>query len=300
MPLSDNAKGALFMSIAMAAFTVNDACIKAVTQALPLYQAILLRGLLSTAALVLIAARIGGLRISVEPGDRKWLILRTVGEVGGTLTFLTALRHMPLANLSAIMQFLPLAVTLAAAVFLHEPIGWRRLLAIAVGLAGVLLIVRPGAEGFDRWALVGLASVGCVVLRYLATRRMSSAMPSVTVAVAASLSVTVTAAVLVPTEGWDAVAPRAAFLLGLAAACLIAGYLMIVEAMRVGDIGHVAPFRYVALVVAIGLGWAAFGQLPDGLTLAGAAVVVLTGIYSFHRERRLGWAVAVAGPPPPR
>jgi drug/metabolite transporter (DMT)-like permease len=292
MPLSDNAKGALFMSVAMAAFTVNDACMKAVTQALPLYQAILLRGLLCTLALILIAARMGGLRISVEPGDRKWLILRTVGEVGGTLTFLTALRHMPLANLSA--------VTLAAAVFLHEPIGWRRLLAIAVGLAGVLLIVRPGAEGFDRWAVVGLASVGCVVLRDLATRRMSSAMPSVTVAVAASLSVTVTAAVLVPTEGWGAVAPRAAFLLGLAAACLIAGYLMIVEAMRVGDIGHVAPFRYVALVVAIGLGWAAFGQLPDGLTLLGAAIVVLTGIYSFHRERRLGRAVAVAGPPPPR
>lgn len=67
MPLSDNAKGALFMSVAMAAFTVNDACMKAVTQALPLYQAIFLRGLLSTAALVLIAARMGGLRISVEP-----------------------------------------------------------------------------------------------------------------------------------------------------------------------------------------------------------------------------------------
>ena len=166
MPQSDNARGALFMSVAMTAFTVNDACMKAVTETLPLYQAIL-----CTAALIVIALRMGGLRISVEPGDRKWLILRTLGEVGGTLTFLTALSHMPLANISAIMQFLPLAVTLAAALFLHEPIGWRRLLAILFGLAGVLLIVRPGTEGFDRWALMGLASVGCVVLRDLATRR---------------------------------------------------------------------------------------------------------------------------------
>ena len=300
MPQSDNARGALFMSVAMTAFTVNDACMKAVTETLPLYQAIFLRGILCTAALIVIALRMGGLRISVEPGDRKWLILRTLGEVGGTLTFLTALSHMPLANISAIMQFLPLAVTLAAALFLHEPIGWRRLLAILFGLAGVLLIVRPGTEGFDRWALMGLASVGCVVLRDLATRRMSSAMPSVTVAVAAAVAVTVTAAVLLPAEGWGVMAPRVAFLLGLAAACLIAGYLMIVVAMRVGDIGHVAPFRYVALVVAIGLGWAAFGQLPDGLTLLGAVIVVLTGIYSFHRERRLGRPGAMPDRPLPR
>ncbi len=300
MPQSDNARGALFMSVAMTAFTVNDACMKAVTETLPLYQAIFLRGILCTAALIVIALRMGGLRISVEPGDRKWLILRTLGEVGGTLTFLTALSHMPLANISAIMQFLPLAVTLAAALFLHEPIGWRRLLAILFGLAGVLLIVRPGTEGFDRWALMGLASVGCVVLRDLATRRMSSAMPSVTVAVAAAVAVTVTAAVLLPAEGWGVMAPRVAFLLGLAAACLIAGYLMIVVAMRVGDIGHVAPFRYVALVVAIGLGWAVFGQLPDGLTLLGAVIVVLTGIYSFHRERRLGRPGAMSDRPLPR
>lgn len=300
MPLSDNARGALFMSVAMVAFTVNDACMKAVTQTLPLYQAIFLRGVLSTAALVAIAARMGGLRVAMEPGDRRWLILRTLGEVGSTLTFLTALRQMPLANISAIMQFLPLAVTLAAAIFLHEPIGWRRLLAILTGLAGVLLIVRPGTEGFDRWALVGLASVCFVVLRDLTTRRMSSAMPSVTVAVTASLSVAVTAAALVPTEGWGPVAAGTGLLLGLAAACLIAGYLMIVAAMRVGDIGHVAPFRYVALVAAIGLGWAAFGQLPDGVTLLGAAIVVLTGIYSFHRERRLGRAAALAAPQPLR
>ncbi len=300
MPLTDNARGAHFMSVAMAAFTMNDACMKAVTQTLPLYQAILIRGILCTIALVLIAWRLGGLSLAMEPDDRRWLALRTVGEVGGTLTFLSALRFMPLATLSAIMQFLPLAVTLAAALFLHEPIGWRRLSAILAGLAGVLLIVRPGTEGFDRWALVALASVGFVVLRDLATRRMSSAMPSVTIAVAASASVAVTAAAIVPVHGWDEVRPGNALLIALAATCLVAGYLYIVKAMRVGEIGPVAPFRYTSLVFAIVLGWAFFGQLPDALTLAGAAVVILTGIYSFHRERRLGRAVSLPDATPHR
>lgn len=297
MPLSDNARGALFMGVAMVAFTVNDACMKAVTQALPLYQAIFLRGVLCTAALLVLAWRMGGLRFAPQPGDRKWLVLRTAGEVASTVTFLSALRHMPLANISAIMQFLPLAVTLAAAIFLHEPIGWRRLMAILVGLGGVLLIVRPGTEGFDRWSLLGLASVACVVLRDLATRRMSSSLPSVTVAVTAAASVAATAGVVVPVEGWAEVSFGAAVLLASAAACLIAGYLLIVAAMRVGDIGYVAPFRYTSLVAAILLGWAAFGQLPDGLTLAGAAIVIATGIYTFHRERRLGRPVTLPDTP---
>lgn len=177
MPLSDNARGALYMSVAMTAFTANDACMKAVTQVLPLYQAMFLRGALATLALLAIGWHMGSLRFGMEASDRKWLVLRTLGEVGGTLTFLSALRHMPLANLSAILQFLPLAVTLAAALLLREPVGWRRFTAIVIGFAGVLLIVRPGTEGFDRWALVGMASVGFVVLRDLTTRRMSSALP---------------------------------------------------------------------------------------------------------------------------
>lgn len=300
MPLSDNARGALYMSVAMTAFTVNDACMKAVTQVLPLYQAMFLRGVFATLALLAIGWHMGSLRFGMEASDRKWLFLRTLGEVGGTLTFLSALRHMPLANLSAILQFLPLAVTLAAALLLREPVGWRRFTAIGVGFAGVLLIVRPGTEGFDRWALVGIASVAFVVLRDLTTRRMSSALPSVTVAVTAALSVTLTGAVLVPFGGWVPVGAAEAAQVATAATCLIAGYLLIVMAMRVGEISLVAPFRYTALVAAIGLGWVAFGQWPDTLTLVGAGIVILTGIYSFHRERRLGRSLAMPDRPPLR
>lgn len=294
MPLSENARGAFWMAIAMAAFTINDTCMKAVTESLPLYQSIFLRGLATTLVIAFIALRAGTLTLRVAPEDRRWLALRILGEVGGTVTFLTALRHMPLANLSAILQSLPLAVTLGAVIWLHQPVGWRRLLAIGVGFLGVLLIIRPGTEGFDRWALLGVVSVAFVVLRDLATRRLSSDMPSVTVALTAAASVTLMALLVLPFSGWVNPAPREAALILGASAFLITGYITIVMATRTGDIGLVAPFRYTSLIFAVVLGWAVFGQFPDGMTLIGGAVVILTGLYTFHRERRLGRKLAAA------
>ncbi|MCC0062526.1 MAG: DMT family transporter [Defluviimonas sp.] len=300
MTLSANARGAAYMSVAMAAFTLNDSCMKIVTETLPLFEAMVLRGLPTLAALLLIAWHRGVLAVALPQADRRWLALRSLGEIAGTLTFLAALRHMPLANLSAILQFLPLAVTLTAALLLHEPIGWRRLTAIFVGFFGVLLIVRPGMAGFDIWSLLGLLSVGCVVLRDLATRRLTSELPSVTVAIFAAGSVTLTGLVLLPFGGWVPPAPHELVLIAAAAAFLVAGYLLIVMAMRVGEIALVAPFRYTALLFAILLGRVVFGQLPDAMTLAGAAIVIATGIYTFYRERARGQQLAMPAKAPLR
>lgn len=276
------------MTAAMAAFTVNDTSMKAVTATLPLYQSIFLRGLLATIAIGFIAWQTGGLRIRLPRRDAKVLGLRLLGEVGSTLTFLTALKHMPLANLSAIMQSVPLALTLVAAVFLGHGIGWRRMTAICVGFIGVLMIVRPGTDGFDRWSVVGLVSVALVVLRDLSTRHLSSDVPSQTVAFFAAASVTVVAGLVVPFSGWRTPTPAEALLITGAAVFLILGYLTVVGATRTGDIGTVAPFRYTALVFAIILGFAIFGDLPDGLTLGGSALIIGSGIYTLYRARRAG------------
>ena len=176
---SDNLRGAFYMMVAMAGFTINDACMKAVTQTIPLYQAIALRGVVTVVALALIAHVHGGLRLRLPAGAGRMVGLRTLGEIASTVAFLTALMHMPLANLSAIMQSLPLALTLAAALVFREAVGWRRLTAIGVGFAGVLIVIRPGPEGFDIWALVGLAAVAAVVVRDLSIRRLPAAVPSV-------------------------------------------------------------------------------------------------------------------------
>lgn len=287
MQLSDNARGAILMNVAMAAFTLNDTAMKAAMQAVPLFQAIGLRGLLATAALFIIGWRMGGLSLDLPRRDLGFLALRSAAEVLGTLLFLAALIHMPLANLSAIMQALPLAVTLAAAVFLKEPVGWRRLTAILIGFAGVLIIIRPGPGGFDIWSLMGLGSMLCVVVRDLATRQMSGALPSVTVALMAAVTVLVLGVAGAVVEGWVPVTARDLVLITGAAVALIVGYLTVVMTMRVGDISFIAPFRYMALLWAIVLGWIAFGQLPDGLTLFGAVLVVASGVFAFWREQQL-------------
>jgi drug/metabolite transporter (DMT)-like permease len=287
MQLSDNARGAVLMTIAMAAFTLNDTAMKLAMQTLPLFQAIGLRGAMATLALFLIGWRMGGLRLTLPPGDRWLLVLRSTAEVLGTLTFLAALNHMPLANLSAILQALPLAVTLAAALFLGDRVGWRRMTAIVVGFLGVIIIIRPGPDGFDLWALTGLASVACVVVRDLTTRRMSASLPSVTVALMAAVTVLGMGMIGTAVQGWHPVGGREWLLLAGAASALIVGYLTVVMTMRVGDISFVAPFRYTALLWAMALDFTVFGHLFDTLTLFGAALVVATGIFSFWRERRL-------------
>jgi drug/metabolite transporter (DMT)-like permease len=287
MQMSDNARGAIYMSISQAAFTLNDTAMKVVAQTLPLFEAIALRGLLALTGLLVLGAAMGHLRFRVARRDGRMIALRCVAEVGATVLFLGALIHMPLANLSAIMQALPLAVTLAAAVVFRERIGWRRMVAILIGFAGVLIIIRPGSQGFDLWSVMGLGSVACVVVRDLATRRLSAAVPSVTVAIWAASSVTVMGLVVATVQGWQPVSGGQAVLVAAAGAALLFGYLFAVMVMRVGDISFVAPFRYSALLWAIFLGWLVFNTLPDQLTLFGAGLVVATGLFTLLRERRL-------------
>ncbi|MDP2080161.1 MAG: DMT family transporter [Pseudotabrizicola sp.] len=287
MQLSDNARGAVYMMVAMAAFTLNDTAMKALTQDVPLFQAIAMRGVLTLLGLVVLAMALGQWRARLPRRDGVVVGIRCVAEVVSTVLFLAALVHMPLANLSAIMQALPLAVTLAAALVFKEVIGWRRMTAILIGFVGVLIIIRPGPDGFDIWSLMGLGSVVFVLVRDLASRSVSRAVPSVMVAVWASAAVTATATLASLASGWVPLNAGQGGLVAAAAAALVIGYLFSVMVMRVGDISFVAPFRYTALIWAIFLGWLVFGSLPDPLTLIGAALVVATGIFTLWRERKI-------------
>lgn len=287
MALTENLRGILMMCASMAAFTINDAFMKSVTTTLPLYQTIGMRGLIAALGLGLLVLFTRAYRFRLNRRDGQLILLRSLADVAATILFLEALLRMPLANLSAILQALPLLITLAAALVYGDRIGWRRMTAILVGLVGVLIIIRPGTEGFDRWALLGVASVLCVVVRDLAVRPIQGQLPSALVALGAAVAVTLmgwTGAALQgvqPVTGWEA-----AKVLG-AGLFLIVGYLTSVMAMRQGDIGMVAPFRYTSLIWAIVLGLLVFGDLPDIWTLIGAAIVVGAGLFTLWRERRL-------------
>ena len=278
--MSDNLRGILLMCVAMLAFTINDSFMKAASVEMPMFQAILLRGLATTAALLVLARG----RANLWPGKRQMLALRTLAEIGATVAFLVALTHMPLANLSAIMQALPLAIALSAALFLGAPIGWRRMVAITVGFVGVMLIVKPGTDGFDKWSVLGLLSVAGVVVRDLSTRQMPRDVPTMTVAIWASGAVALMGAVVVAWEGWQDVPGHSVALTLAASVALVVGYLTSVMVMRVGDIAVIAPFRYTALIWAILFGWVLFGSLPDRWTMLGAGIVVASGIYTLWRD----------------
>lgn len=284
----DNLRGAGLMTLSMMGFTCNDAIIKYVTQDIPLYQAVTLRGLFVMIALVLVSQRTGGLRLRIARSARAPMALRLTGEIGSTLLFLNALQRMEIADLTAVMQSLPLVVMLGAALFYGETLGWRRVSAVLVGMLGVLIILRPGSGTFGIWSLVALGAMLLIALRDLSTRQFGRDVSSATIAFYAAVLVTTTGFVLSLGQGWVVPSSVQVLLLVLSSAFLTVGYLCAVSAMRIGEITAVAPFRYTSLLAAILLGLVIFGDWPDLWTWIGSGLVVGAGIYTIWREAQLG------------
>ena len=283
----DNIRAALFMMAGTGAYTINDVFLKLLGDELPMFQILVLRGLVVTAffgyLLWRVRAQMGGL----ARRDLVLVGLRSLSEAAAAYFFLMALFNMPIANLTAILQVIPLTVALAAFLVLKEPLGWRRMSAILIGFCGVLLIVRPGAEGFTIYAVSALMSVAMITVRDLTTRMLGRTIPSVMVAFSAALGVTLFGVVGSVTEIWAM--PSALgwlWLLG-ATGFIIAGYILVILAMRTGELTFAAPFRYAALLFALVAGWLVFDEWPDLLTFIGSGIVVATGVYTLYREGRV-------------
>lgn len=292
MILSDNGRAIVFMMFAMAGFILNDSCVKLVSSDLPLGEIMFLRGAMALSLLLVWCIANGTIKRFPLLLNRL-VSLRVFAEVSATLLYLTALFNMPIPNATAILQALPLLVTAGAALFLGAPVGWRRWTAITIGFGGVLLIVRPGMEGFDAWALVALAGVFLMALRDLTTSVLPKNIPTLGVTFATLVGVTLTGLGLSAAETWVMPSTSNLLLLATAAGFILVGFVCIINAMRIGDISLVAPFRYSIILWAIVIGYLVWGDIPDTFTLAGIAVLVGTGIYSLARERKL---LSGAGP----
>ena len=192
---------------------------------------------------------------------------------------------MPIANINAILQVVPLMITAVGAVFLREQVGWRRWTAIAIGFAGVLVIVRPGLGGFDLWGLLALGSMLFITLRDLSTGSCSAAsMPFSSPGRPRSPSASRRRSTASPNLA--APDPGSLGMLAGASVLVVAGYLTAVQAMRHGDISVVAPFRYTVVVWAIIVGFLVWGEVPDWPMLIGTAIIIATGVYTLYRERK--------------
>ncbi len=285
-----NLRGIAAMIASQASFIVNDAFIKLATADLPGGQAIFIRGLMTLAMAAVLAMAVGAFRTWPSRGDWPVIGLRNIGEIGSTFFYLTALFHMPIADATAILQFLPLAITGAAALFLGEPVGWRRWLATAVGFVGVLIVIRPGSSAFNAWSLLALAGVFFSVLRDLSTRRIGPGVPTMLLVVFSATTVTAVAACFALFETWVWPSRNALLLLAGAAVFLIGGYYFIIDAMRHGEVAVVSPFRYSVIIFAILAGLFLFDERPDRIALIGTAIVIAAGIYTFLRERTVRMA----------
>lgn len=282
----ENLRGAALMVLAMLFFAIEDMIIKLLVGAIPIGQIVGMLGILSALLIGPVLALKG------EPlFSRQMLtvpiLLRAIGEIVGTIGFLTAIALIPLSTASAILQATPLFVTLGAALFMQEQVGWRRWTAILVGFCGVLLIIRPGLEGFDWRSLFALQGVVGLGIRDLATRRVPKHTSTLQLSFWAFLALIPAAAIMMSVNGDVLIRPTAPDLVLLFTALFIGigAYYAIVSAMRVGDVSFVSPFRYSRILFALVIGVSVFGERPDALTLFGAAVIVASGLYTLWREQ---------------
>jgi drug/metabolite transporter (DMT)-like permease len=289
----ENLRGIIGITAANLLFLINDTLIKLASDELSLGQILFLRGLFATALLIPIAYAAGVMK-HLRLLWHWALALRTVAEIFSAILFILALFNMPIGNINAILQVVPLMVTACAALFLGEQVGWRRWAAIGVGFAGVMIVIRPGLAGFDAWSLVALASMLFITIRDLATRMMPRGIPTLLVAMVTAIAVGLTGPVYSAAAGetWVAPSGHAVLLIGGATVFLIGGYLLAVDFMRHGDIAVVAPFRYIVVLWAIIVGYLVWGEVPDAAMIIGTALVIASGIYTIHRERKVARLVA--------
>lgn len=284
----DNFRGAAFMVLAMLGFAIEDMLIKLMAVALPVGQIVGMLGLGS-------AFLVGGiLVVQGQPLFTRAMLtpaigLRAIGELVGTLGFVTAIALTPLSSASAILQATPLFVTLGAALFLQESVGWRRWSAILVGFVGVLLIIRPGMEAFDWLSLFALQGVIGLGLRDLATRRVPKETSTLQLSFLAFLVLIPAAAVFMYINDSTLVSlsPSNWVYFSIALVIGIVAYYGIVAAMRIGEVSFVTPFRYSRIVFALFVGVFVFEERPDAWTLLGAFIIVGSGLYTLWRERNV-------------
>lgn len=281
-----NLRGSLFMVAAMAGFAAEDMFLKSAASALPVGQILILFGAGGTALFALLAARRGEALLHPALGSRP-MLARIGFEMAGRLFYTLAIALTPLSSASAILQATPLVVVAGAALCFGEKVGWRRWLAIGLGFAGVLVILRPGLDAFQPASLLAVAGTLGFAGRDLATRAAPPAMSNLQLGIYGFATMPPAGALLLAFTGGAAL-PGAGAAAALAAAILVgcAAYYALTVAMRTGEIATVTPFRYTRLVFAMLLGILVFAERPDAATLAGSAVIVASGLYTLFRTAR--------------
>lgn len=282
--MTDNLRGIIAVLIGSAAFVVNDAIVKLLSDELPSGEIIVLRGILATALLAAGVVALGATQpLSVL--KTGMMAARLLAAAAATTSIVIALRYVPLATVNTVLQVTPLLVTAGAAIFYGERVGLPRWLAALTGFLGVLLIVKPGSAQMGAASIV-LIALAFTTMRDLTTRGLEHDIPSIFVAAVSAAAVTLAGFAVAPFDGaWTMPTANAWGWMWASAVCQFIANTFIITALRTGEIAVIAPFRYVAAPLSVALGYWWWGDIPDTLAFLGIGLVVAAGLYTLHRER---------------
>jgi drug/metabolite transporter (DMT)-like permease len=282
-----NVRGSVLMVASMGGFALEDMFIKRTAGALPVGEILMIFGLGGMLAFIAMALRRRE-RVLHPAIVTMPILLRAVSEVAGRLGYTLAIALTPLSNASAILQATPLVVVAGAALIFGERVGWRRWAAIAAGFLGVLIILRPGMEGFVLASLFTVLGTLGFAGRDLATRAAPPVLSNVQLGIYGFFMLIPTGAAMLAFTGGAALpGTRELVWLGFATGFGVAAYYGLTAAMRMGEVSVITPFRYTRLIFALILGVAVFGERPDAATLAGSAIIIASGLYTLARARRV-------------
>ena len=282
--MTENFRGALLMTICMGAFVLNDAFVRLAGSSLPLGQILFLRGLLTTFILLMVGIYSGAFKLIVSKADKWRIFFRSIAEALTAYFFLTAVMNMPFANVTAILQILPITVTLAAALVFKEKVGIFRISLILIGFLGVMMIINPTANGFNIYAIYALIAVFLITLRDLITRKLSSKVSTLLPTVSASVGVLLFSVFLLINTPFQPLNTQNSLFIFLSAFFIIFGYYTAVLVMRSGEISFISLFRYSAILFALILGLFFFDEKPDITAFLGILLVMLAGIVLMIRN----------------
>ena len=271
---SANTRAALLVVVAMAAFCLNDAVIKTLSTQVPIGELMAVRGLFAIVLMLVLLPWLG-LRIG-RPEQFTWF--RALGEAAVTLAFLAALTRLPLGETYTLYFAGPILLTAGAAIVFGERVGLRRWAAVVTGFVGVLVVLGLPSS----WQAASALALGAAFLsvaRDLVTRKIPAAVGSGTVAVATGSVVTLSGAATVITGDWVPLGWHQVGLCGLAALGVAGGYTAFVMGLRIGELSFVATLRYCGIPMAMLLGFAVWGDLPSPQMLAGAVLIMGSGLF---------------------
>jgi len=281
----NNLKAALFVVIAMSMITTNDAIIKHITEVFNVGQIMFLRGALICVIFACVM-RLRGQPVFQRRSLHRWSLYRALFELCATLFFLTGLSLLPIAVASTLGFSSPIFLALLAAIVLKEKVGLDRWLIILIGFAGVLLITNPFAAGAS-WAVIfPIACAFFVALRDIAIRYVPNDLPSTQVAFTNAWVVMIGGGLYSIYQGWgEADLQWYLWFIALGIA-LYSGYLFLIIGSRLGELSFIGPFKYVSILLALIYGYLIWDETPTLTMLAGAAIIVISGIILLSSEKR--------------